>query len=264
MKVLLLTIAIGENYLVEYNNLFYESQKEYALKNGYDFKVITEFLDKTIQHSSCVSFNKILVCNQEYSNEYDFIIFIDADILININSPPIHNYIDYQGYIGIVDEYSQPSKERRLQIQQKMGWETSAVDYYKLCEFDIQTDMVFNTGVLVLQPKKHGEFLQYVYNKYVTQGISHYRGFHFEQSCIGYEIQNNNLYKVIDNKFNAVWGLTKLDNNENITLNEYFNKNYFIHFAGRTDFDKVKQIQNANVLFQKGSDSSSDFKSSLV
>jgi len=243
MKVLLVTIAIGEKYLAEYNNLFYESQKNYALKNGYDFKVITYFLDKTIQHRSSVSFNKILVCNQEWSNEYDFIIFIDADILININSPPIHNYIDYEGCIGIIDEYSQPSKQRRLEIQRKMGWETSAVDYYNLCGLDIQTDMVFNSGVLVLQPKKHADFLQCIYNKYVAQSLSHYRGFHFEQSCIGYEIQKNNLYKVIDNKFNAVWNLTKLDNIENITLNKYFNENYFIHFAGHTDYDKVKQIQ---------------------
>ena len=243
MKVLLVTIAIGEKYLAEYNNLFYESQYNYAKKHGYDFKVITDFLDKNIECSSTISFNKILVCNQEWSNDYDFIIFIDADILININSPSIHNYIDYDECIGIIDEYSQPSKERRLKIQQKMNWETSAADYYKLCGLDIQTSMVFNSGVLVMQPKIHKDFLQNIYNKYVLQSKSHYRGFHFEQSCIGYEIQKNNIYKVIDNKFNALWNLTKMDNIENISLNSYFNENYFIHLAGHVDFDKIKQIQ---------------------
>lgn len=242
MKVLLVTIAIGEKYLTEYINLFYESQKKYAYKNGYDFRVITDFLDKKVKNPSTISFNKILVCNQEWSDKYDFIIFIDADILINIDSPPIHNYIDYGSCIGIIDEYSQPSKERRLKIQKNMGWETSATDYYKLCGFDIQTNMVFNSGVLVLQPKIHKIFLQYIYSKYIQKSISHYRGFHFEQSCIGYEIQRNNMYKVIDNKFNAVWSLTKMDNVENITLDKYFNDNYFIHFAGHTDYDKVKQI----------------------
>ena len=97
--------------------------------------------------------------------------------------------------------------------------------------------MVFNSGVLVLQPKKHKNFLQNI-----LQSISHHRGFHFEQSCIGYEIQKNNLYKVIDNRFNAVWSLTKLDNIKNITLIDYFNENYFIHFAGHTDYDKIKLI----------------------
>ena len=242
MKVLLTTIAIGEDYLKEYNDLFYESQKKYALKHGYDFKVITDFLDKNIQEKSTISFNKILVCSQDWSSQYDFIIFIDADILININSPSIHDFIDYGICIGIIDEYSQPSKERRLKIQRLMGWETSASDYYKLCDFNLETDMVLNTGMLVLQPKIHTNFLNYIYNKHIHKSKSHYRGLHFEQSCIGYELQKANLFKVIDNKFNALWGITKIDNIENISLNNYFNKNYFTHFVGHTDYDKVKEI----------------------
>lgn len=242
MKVLLTTIAIGQKYLEDYNNLFYKSQKNYALKHGYDFKVITGFLDKKLQHQSTISFNKILVCNQEWSDDYDFIIFIDADILININSPPIHNFIDYEGRIGIIDEYSQPSKKRRLNIQKRMGWEVCASDYYKLCNFNINTNMVLNSGVLVLQPKLHKQFLKNIYHKYVIQSISHPRGFHYEQSCIGYEIQNNNLFKILDNKFNAIWSLTRMDNINNITLNTFFDENYFIHFAGHCDYDKIKYI----------------------
>jgi hypothetical protein len=242
MKVLLVTIAVGDKYLKEYKSLFYESQKRYAAKHGYDFKVITEFLGKTIKHASTVSFNKVLVCSQEWSSDYDFIVFVDADILINPDAPAIHSCMDYGNCIGIVDEYSQPSKERRLNIQRRMGWETSAVDYYKLCGFDIQTGMVFNSGVLVLQPKIHGNFLQNIYETYVSKSISHSRGFHFEQSCIGYEIQKANMYKILDNKFNAVWALTKLDNIENISLNKFFADNYFTHFAGHTDFDRVTQL----------------------
>jgi hypothetical protein len=244
MKILLTTIAIGDKYLTEYKNLFQDSQEKYALKHGYDFKVITHFLDKNIQNNSSISFNKILVCSQDWSKDYDFIIFIDADIFININSPPIHSYVNYENNIGIADEYSQPSKERRINIQRKMGWETSATDYYKLCELDIQTDMVFNSGVLVLQPKIHRDFLEYIYNKYVIKSINHRRGFHFEQSCIGYEIQKINMFKVIDNKFNALWSLSKMDNIENFTLDKYFTQNFFIHFAGHVDFDKVPQLHN--------------------
>ena len=244
MKVLLVTIAIGEKYLLEYNNLFRESQINYALKHGYDFKVITEFLDEYIKKKSTISFNKLLLCNQEWSNDYDFIVFIDADIIINVNSPPIHNCIDYENCIGIIDEQTQPSKERRLKIQKKVGWETNARDYYKLCGFDIQTDMILNTGVLVFQPKIHKDFLQNIYNKYVIQSITHYSGFHYEQSCIGYEIQQAKLYKILDNKFNAIWGLTKMDNIEKIDLMQYANENYFIHLAGHIDYDKLKYIHH--------------------
>ena len=242
MKVLLTTIAIGDKYLEEYTRLFYESQHNYALKYGYDFKVITDFLDKNIMNRHTISFNKILVCNQEWSKEYDMIIFIDADILINSNAPSLHNYLDYDNRIGIIDEYSQPTSEKRIQIQKRMGWETSATEYYKLCGLDINTDMVFNSGVLVMQPKLHNEFLVNIYNKYVMKSVGHYRGFHFEQSCIGYEIQKANMYKLIDNKFNAVWALTKLDN-PTFNLNTFFRENYFIHFAGHTDYDKVSILK---------------------
>ena len=103
MKVLLVTIAIGKKYLDEYKDLFYQSQSNYARKNGYDFLVITDFLDVNLKHKSTISFNKILVCNQEWSKNYDFIIFIDADILINILSPPLHTY-DYGNCIGIINQ----------------------------------------------------------------------------------------------------------------------------------------------------------------
>ena len=129
----------------------------------YDAAYVAVYSFKAYRERGSISFNKILVCNQEWSKDYDFIVFIDADILINVNAPPIHSHIDYGECIGIIDEYSQPSKERRLKIQRQMGWEKSAVDYYKLCGLDIQTDMV-----------------------------------------------------------------------------QYCNDNYFIHFSGHTDFDKVK------------------------
>jgi hypothetical protein len=220
-----------------------ESQRKYALKNKYDFKVITEFLDDTYKYSHMsLYYQKILVCNQEWSNDYDFIIFIDADIFININSPGIHNYINYDDCIGIIDEYSQPSRERRINIQKKMGWESSATEYYKLCDFNINTDMVFNSGVLVLQPKKHRVFLQDVYNNYIKKSILHKRGPHYEQTSLGYELQVNNNFKVLENKFNALWALIKIDNIENKSLDSFFNENYFIHFAGRCDINRVQEL----------------------
>jgi hypothetical protein len=243
MKVLLVTIAIGYNYLQEYKHLFMESQRKYALKHKYDFKVITEFLDDTYKYSHMsLYYQKILVCNQEWSNNYDFIIFIDADILININSPAIHNFINYDDCIGIIDEYSQPSRERRINIQKKMGWESSGTEYYKLCDFNLNTDMVFNSGVLVLQPKKHKDFLQNVYHKYIQKSILHKRGPHYEQTSLGYELQINKKFKVVDNKFNALWALINIDNIENNSLDSFFNENYFIHFAGRCDINRVQEL----------------------
>lgn len=90
-----------------------------------------------------------------------------------------------------------------------MGWDTSAKDYYKLSGFDIQTDMVLNSGVLVMQPKIHNELLINIYNNYVETCRSHSRGYHYEQSCIGYELQKNKKFIILNNKFNSLWPIAK-------------------------------------------------------
>jgi hypothetical protein len=233
MKVLLCTIAIGEQYLNMYNKLFRKSHEAYAKKHGYSFKVFEDFLDTNIHHYNAVSFNKILVCSK--SNEYDLIIFVDADILINPNSPPLHT-IDYNGKIGVVDEFSQPTKEKRLEIQIKENYaDKTANEFYKLCGFDINTEMVFNTGLLVMNPKLHSNFLQSIYDKYVITSLTHYRGFIFEETCISYEIIKNNMYYVLPNKFNALWALEKMSNSK-ADLELFYKENYF---AGKCDIDKV-------------------------
>jgi aspartate carbamoyltransferase regulatory subunit len=86
MKVLLTTIAIGDNYRRAYEDIFKESHEAYATKHGYDFKIITDYLDTLNpehHHKDAISLNKLLLCSQE--SEYDMIIYVDADILININ-----------------------------------------------------------------------------------------------------------------------------------------------------------------------------------
>jgi alpha-N-acetylglucosamine transferase len=245
-KVLLITIAIGENFLKEYNRLFRESQENYAKKHNYDFKVITDFIDSTYSHSNMsLFFQKTLVFSQEYSENYDLVIFIDSDILININSPPIHTYITDKSLVGIIDEYSQPTPEKRIQIQRMWGWETSATEYYKICNFDINTTHVFNSGVIACNPKIHGEFFKNIYNTHLPNSINHTRGPHYEQTSIGYELQRTQTYQILPNQFNAVWNITKLDN-PYYNIQDYFNENYFMHFAGQTDFDKVESLQANN------------------
>ena len=245
MKVLLITLAIGDKYLQIYNLLFRKSQEEYARRYGYDFKIITNFLssntDLSTPHPHLISFQKILVCSQPFSSKYDYIIFIDADIIINKNAPSLHNIIDYGDKIGIVDEYSQPTPKLRIQLQKQNNWEDNATDYYKLAGLDLHTDKVLNTGVLVMQPAKHAGFLLDIYNKYARMAINHSRGFGYEQSCIGYELQKTNNYVLLDNKWNALWVLYR-DTKWYTDLQEMYNSNYLIHFAGKCDYHLVHKI----------------------
>jgi len=245
MSILLTTICIGDNYIKQYNNLFRQSHEDYAKKCGYDFKVITDYIDNPA-HPSLISLKKIIVCNYSWDKEYDYIIFIDADIIINSETPTIHNYYDFGDKIGVVNQ-SQPNLEARLITQKHKGYEVTAKEYYKLKSgHNIETDHIINTGVLVLQPKKHKDFLQNIFNKYYNKQINNIAGFHYEQSVIGYEIQKNNLHFFMDMKWNALWANNKyyhnVIKNKNITLQEFFNNNYFIHLAGHCDYNLVKTL----------------------
>jgi hypothetical protein len=244
-KVLLVVIAITPWYLDLYSTIFRRSHELYAKKHGYDFRIVSEMLDYTVNHTSAFSFQKILVCSQDWSKDYDIIVCIDADIFINPNSPPIHNYCDWQGKIGIVDEYgNQEGSPSGPSFRARIAQEGTPTDYYqKVPGLDIETKMELNTGVMVFQPRLHADFLRKVFDKYVRGCMTSDRGFHYEQSTVGYELQKNNLYTLLPNKFNALWGVSKYNpETAHISLLDFYQANYFIHFAGNVDWFEVPPV----------------------
>jgi hypothetical protein len=248
-KVLLVTICIGDKYLDEYNKLFRNSQEFYAKKNNYDFKIIKEFNYNEFKnyHINLINFHKVLLCNYDWSNNYDYIIFVDADIIINKNSPSIHNYYKFTNKIGICDEM-QPDISKKKEVSKYKGWEKTAKEYYKLhANLNLNTNYILNTGVLVFQPKIHKYFLSNLKKKYEKIVFNQKKNLHKDQPFIGYELQINKLDYLMDYKWNAIWVLYKTYyNNINkkvLTLQEFYNNNYFIHFAGHTDYNLIKDIK---------------------
>lgn len=205
VKCCLVTICIGDKYIKEYNTRFKPSQENYAKKCGYDFKVITDYIREPF-HPSVISLNKILVCDY-MDKKYDFIIFVDADIIIHKNAPPLHNYYDFGDKVGVVSQ-SQPNQEEKIRIEreQYVGFEISAKEYYKSkSNHELETDIIINTGVLVIQPQIHMDFLRNIFLKYSKKQLNNVNKFHYEQSVIGYELQKRNMYFLMDMKWNALW-----------------------------------------------------------
>ncbi len=252
-KILIVTIALGEKYLANYNALFRKSQEAYAQKHGYDFKVVTDFIETNLskKHPSTISFQKILVCNEPWSQPYETIVYLDADVFVNVDAPPVH-LIDTQGKVGIVNEYLQPSYEERLAIQKRNGWENSASEYYLLAstDFVLATDKVLNTGVMIFKPKLHKELLYSIYAKHVANAINHPRKFHFEQSAIGYELQLANMFHLLSNKWNAIWSLNILASGTPQSMFQFYSSNYFLHFAGNGGIEKIPALRRT-LTFKK-------------
>lgn len=245
MKVCLVTLCIGEKYINQYNNLFRHFHEDYAKKCNYDFKIITDYIQEP-KHPSVISLNKILVCEYNWKIHYDIIIFIDADIIINKTTPPLHNYYNFGDKIGCVN--SNPDLEARVQGNINSKNKITAKEYYKIkSNHTIDTEHIINTGVLVIQPNKHKQFLQNIFKQYSQSQINNKEGFHYEQSVIGYELQKNNISFLMDSKWNAIWKNNKYYNNfikkKNITLQEFFNDNFFIHLAGKCDFNLIDKLK---------------------
>lgn len=247
MKIAFVTCAIGNDYIDKYYSIFRGSQEAYAKKHGYDFRIVTEWMDSELMHWSLVSFQKALIFSQPWAADYDLILFVDADIYINPSAPAIHLICDPEK-INIVNEFAQPSKELRYELQKRCEWETTATEYYKLCNFDLDTDVTPNTGVMVASPKLYGEYFKEIYETYKEIALTYVgtkRGtFIFEQTALGYRIVKDSKYKCIPNVWNGVWVINHLIYPEK-TLEEFINENYFIHHAGQYHYAELKELLKA-------------------
>ena len=249
MKVCLVTICIGEKYLQQYNTLFRPSQEKYAINCGYDFKVITDFISKN-NHKNLINMNKWLLCELDWSNNYDFIIFIDADIIINENTPTIHNEYNFGVKIGVVNQ-SQPTIQARIEGQIHKGFEVTAKDYYKKhANLLFDGEHIINSGVLVIQPKIHKKYLSDLVVKFEPDVLKQPNNLHKDQCFFGYQLQVDNMHYFMNMKWNALWASNKYYFNtikkQSLTLQKFYDTNYFIHLAGHFDFHLIPTLKKSS------------------
>lgn len=227
MKVCFGIISIGRLYLEEFEQLFKPSVSAYCQKYGYDLKVFTDYIDRTRKHPATISFQKCLVADQ--LREYDLVIVLDADIYIENHSPAIHE-LQLNDKIGIVNEVAQSTPEQYEQLN-KIGFADYATPYYAKAGLEVDTDKILNTGVILCNPSKHADYLKSIYEKYVDKSIGHPRGFHYEQACIGYDLQKDEMYTLIPNEWNFIFIHAQL-------LQLPKSNCYFLHLAGMKGNDR--------------------------
>ena len=206
-------VCIGEAYIQEFEQTFKPSVVKYAARHGYDVKIFTSYLDPAHPHPDCISFQKCLV--PDALNGYDNVIVMDADIWMSDNAPRAPDCGDK---VGIVNEVSQPEYS-------VVDCTTPPTPYYALCGFDLQTDKMLNTGFMICKPALHANFLRKVYDKHINKAVGHYRKFHYEQSCIGYELHTQNMFVEIPNAWNLIYLFYRI-------LKKPTPASYGLHFAG--------------------------------
>jgi hypothetical protein len=243
MKVAVVTIAIGDKYIEEYNRIFRSNTEKYCAKYGYDFFLLKEYLlPETYQRFEFINIQKWMIPFQERFQSYDRVVVVDADILITPHCPPIES-VDLEGKIGIIDEYTQPTPEIRFLIQKHMKWEANPKEYFDYhIGIPFETKSVFNGGFYICIPKEHGPFFKEIFDRRVDGTLTcRSHPFHYEQAYLSYELFHAQNFKVLDNKWNTIWFLYNNPVIQTNPLQVFYNAN-IIHFTARVGWDIAAEL----------------------
>lgn len=226
-KILFAVVAIKPDELAKYNRYFRKSHEEYAKKNGYEFKVIVDYIDADNARPQAIPLNVALIASVSGWDKYDYIAVVDPSVLIHPQSPPIHMEMTANSdKIGIVS--------------QSVG--SAAEQFYQMYDLSIKTEHVLNIDVFILNPRIHGPILDAAYTKHVDNCFYHPRQIHYAQATIGYEIQRANSYHLLSNKWNASVQDLHMPNQY---IMDFYMTNYFVNFK-HMPMDAINTILPAN------------------
>ena len=110
-RTALVTLTLGDKYQMLWDDVCAPSWRRYAKRHGYDIVVIDQPLDTSARaRVRSAAWQKCLVLKPEIAGSYDRVVWLDADIVINPNAPPITDGVPLEK-IGAIDEFVFPSIE---------------------------------------------------------------------------------------------------------------------------------------------------------
>lgn len=247
-KAAIVTFAIGD-MKAAYEKMFIPSIKAYAAKWNFDFYCIDSLLEKSTVTSKTdfgklICMQKLLIAKQSWAQDYAYIIYIDADILINYEKAPnILEGIPY-GKIAAIDERNiWGNTDNAKAFFSSCSPFPTADDYYKFLKFPKSFTKQFNAGLFVFQPAVHASFFQEVYDKYLPKILAG-EDIDGDQGPLNFEGNTRDLFHCLDDRFNRVWILTytlfysflnPIHHKDILkhALKKIFDASYCIHFSGK-------------------------------
>ena len=215
-RVALATLAIGERYERRWRRVAEPLWRAYSESHDYDLVCLTEPLDTSERAASrSPAWQKCLILEDARLAGYDRVVWVDADVAIRPDAPPIVAGVPPQ-LIGAVDEYSSPTPELHRHLLAKLyaHWDATGVayvdnltpaDYYRAWDLPPRDDGVVQTGVMVLSPDHHAEILRRVYDAYEDRG----KILNYEMRPLSWELLEAGMVHWIDPAFNCIWGSMK-------------------------------------------------------
>ena len=246
MKVAIVIFVIGENYIKNFNERFKSSVESYCQKYNYELIMLTSLIkNEENMNKKKFYWQRLLIPNK--FKDFDFVVSLDSDIFINSNAPPLPFNEIPEGKVASVNERKYLGNyELREQIQIRMGWEKTGKEWYALSGENKEYNDHINGGLVIYQPKHHGDMFEQLYNN----NISNYMKYHQDdQSILSSFLIDNDLIYWLDERFNRIWFFWREiyhpnfyslpDYNRKLLVHDYIEKNYFTHFTSGSDIHYI-------------------------
>lgn len=205
----IVTLLIGEKYLKSWKRFCSQNWQKYADKHGYDVICIDTPLDDSERAKGRnPTWQKCLILSQDFSHNYQRIVWVDSDILINwAMAPCIVKGVEVDK-VGAVPSWGgsnmQLSSEAKKRLFEFWGIPDEKTGRDTYVKYGIPGDFeeIVQAGVLVLSPHHHREVLEKVYFEYEETGYG-------EMPALSYELLKSGYVQWLDMRFNLTWTMQK-------------------------------------------------------
>jgi hypothetical protein len=212
----IVTLAIGDYYRNQWEELCRSNWTEYANKHGYDLFCLDKPLDLSARATDrSAAWQKCLILSVDFAKRYEQIVWVDADILINNSCAPcIASAVPVEN-VGGVNLWSAPgtAEFQRALFRLRQIWRPKetfqpvrirAANYYTDWGLPNGFGDIITTSVLVLSPRHHKHLLEHVYYNYEDRGEP---SWNYEMRPLSYEIIKSGALTILDCRFSTSWSV---------------------------------------------------------
>ena len=209
-KKAIATLVVGDYYTRLWKDYCEVNWRQYAAKHGYDVVCLEGALDTSERaQKRSPSWQKCLILSQDFAKQYERVVWMDSDIVINVATAPDIGADVPLEKIGVPNYWEQPAPHLYRECLRRMYefWGPGAVvnynapEYYTSYGFDRTFDRVAGNGVMVLSPAHHRLLLEHNYYAYEDRGPAWLA----EMRPFSYELLKAGCEHWIDHRFNMNW-----------------------------------------------------------
>lgn len=259
----IVSLVIGEEYQSFWDRHCKDNWEQYADRHDYDIVLINEPIrdDSRTPH-----WQKLLIFDHPEVQEYDRVVWIDSDIVINYNnSPCIFSEVE-DGTIGIVSMNEQlprqedmdnalyRSQKRNRREEVRKNAPLNFPEQYAKAGLDDDVEELCNTGVIVMEPS-HKNILERTYKNHEATPTSSK-----ENLPLSYEIFKNGDVTRLDTRFNKIFDMAVIQHYPFLKqkeasfstqtlafiVNTIFYNSYFLHFIQGHTRDYINMVMPGN------------------